>query len=263
MSRRWRRRCDVRKAVRADIDHTAEMGDQDTADVFTEVSRGGIDKSLWFVEAGQAERASPSGQLGERSRLYRPRRPGQGKCGAIVHLEAVPLLGFTVLWTTTVVSNIGAWMHDVGAGWLMTSLAPSPFVVALVQGGNDATDLPAGAARGALADIVDRRKVLLAVTLFLTVVAAARGGLVWLGLVTPWVLLVFTFLMGAGAAFAAPAWQAIVPTWSPGRPAACGGAEQRGHQHQPRHQAGAGRSDHRRPGHRRPRSCSMPSAPSA
>jgi starvation-inducible DNA-binding protein len=44
------------KAVRADIDHAAEMGDQDTADVFTEVSRG-IDKSLWFVEAhAQASR---------------------------------------------------------------------------------------------------------------------------------------------------------------------------------------------------------------
>ena len=122
---------------------------------------------------------------------------------------------FTVLWTATVVSNIGTWMHEVGAGWLMTSLAPSPFMVALVQG---ATTLPIfllALPAGALADIVDRRKVLLAVTLFLTVVAAALGGLVWLGLVTPWVLLVFTFLMGAGAAFAAPAWQAIVPTLVP------------------------------------------------
>ena len=122
---------------------------------------------------------------------------------------------FTVLWTATVVSNIGTWMHDVGAGWLMTSLAPSPFMVALVQG---ATTLPIfllALPAGALADIVDRRKVLLAVTLFLTLVAAALGGLVWLGLVTPWLLLVFTFLMGAGAAFAAPAWQAIVPTLVP------------------------------------------------
>jgi hypothetical protein len=40
---------------------------------------------------------------------------------------------FAVLWTATVVSNVGTWMNEVGAGWLMTSLAPSPLMVALVQ----------------------------------------------------------------------------------------------------------------------------------
>ncbi|MFV2091911.1 MAG: MFS transporter, partial [Hyphomicrobiales bacterium] len=40
---------------------------------------------------------------------------------------------FAVLWAATVVSNVGTWMSDVGAGWLMTSLAPSPLMVSLVQ----------------------------------------------------------------------------------------------------------------------------------
>lgn len=124
-------------------------------------------------------------------------------------------VAFAVLWSATVVSNIGTWMHDVASGWLMTSLAPSPLMVALVQA---ATTLPIflfALPAGALADILDRRRVLLAVSVVLTVVAAALGLLVWAELVTPWVLLGFTFLSGAGAAFMAPAWQAIVPTLVP------------------------------------------------
>ena len=88
-------------------------------------------------------------------------------------------------------------------------------MVALVQA---ATTLPMflfALPAGALADIVDRRRILLSVSLFLTLVAAALGVLVLLGLVTPWGLLIFTFLMGAGAAFVAPAWQAIVPSLVP------------------------------------------------
>src|SRR5262249_41822074 len=68
---------------------------------------------------------------------------------------------FRALWIATVVSNIGTWMHNVGAAWLMTSLAPSPTMVALVQA---ATSLPVflvGLPAGALADVVDRRRFLL------------------------------------------------------------------------------------------------------
>ena len=120
------------------------------------------------------------------SRLYRPRRPGQGRCGgAIVHLEAVPLLGLH-----GALDRDGGLEHRHLDARGRCRLADDLAGAVAVHGGagpgsNDATDLPAGAARGALADIVDRRKVLRAVTLFLTVVAAALGGLVWLGLVRP------------------------------------------------------------------------------
>src|SRR4051812_34697506 len=71
---------------------------------------------------------------------------------------------FAVLWAATVISNIGTWMNDVGASWLMTSLAPSPLMVSLVQA---ATALPIflfALPAGALADIVDRRKLLLVIS---------------------------------------------------------------------------------------------------
>ncbi|MEM6660543.1 MAG: MFS transporter [Pseudomonadota bacterium] len=122
---------------------------------------------------------------------------------------------FAILWLATVASNIGTWMHDVGAGWLMTELAPSPLMVAAVQA---ATSLPIflfALLAGAIADIVDRRWLLIWVNLAMGVAALAMAALVHLDLVTPWVLLFFTFLFGTGAAFIAPAWQAIVPKLIP------------------------------------------------
>src|SRR6516164_3721681 len=68
---------------------------------------------------------------------------------------------FTVLWAATVLSNIGSWMQNAAAGWLMTSLSPEPFKVAFVQA---ATTLPMfllSLPAGALADIVDRRRLLI------------------------------------------------------------------------------------------------------
>ncbi|MGP1255844.1 MAG: MFS transporter [Kiloniellales bacterium] len=122
---------------------------------------------------------------------------------------------FAVLWTATVLSNVGTWMHDVGAGWLMTELSPSPFVVAAVQA---ATTLPIflfALLAGAVADIVDRRKLLIGVNAAMGVTAGALALLVSLDLMTPLGLIVFTFLLGTGAAFMAPAWQAIVPSLVP------------------------------------------------
>ena len=122
---------------------------------------------------------------------------------------------FAVLWIATVASNVGTWMHDVGAGWLMTELAPSPMMVAAVQA---ATTLPIflfALLAGAVADIVDRRKLLIWVNAGLGVAALAMTFLVQSGMMTAWLLLVFTFLFGTGAAFIAPAWQAIVPKLVP------------------------------------------------
>ena len=122
---------------------------------------------------------------------------------------------FSVLWFATLVSNIGTWMHDVGAGWLMTELSPSPLIVAAVQA---ATTLPIflfALPAGALADILDRRRLLIVVNLVLGVVAAVLAVLVSQNAVTPGLLLAFTFVMGTGAALMAPAWQAVVPQLVP------------------------------------------------
>jgi MFS family permease len=122
---------------------------------------------------------------------------------------------FAVLWAATVISNIGTWMNDVGASWLMTSLAPSPLMVSLVQA---ATALPIfllALPTGALADIVDRRKLLLVVSGVMAVAALLMGLTVLAGAMTPLLLLLFTFTLGAGAALVAPSWQAIVPKLVP------------------------------------------------
>jgi predicted MFS family arabinose efflux permease len=122
---------------------------------------------------------------------------------------------FTVIWTATVVSNTGTWMYNAASGWLMTSLDPSPLAVSLVQ---VATSLPMflfALPAGALADIVDKRRFLVAVEIATTVVAALCAVLVAFNLIAPGVLLLFTFLLGVGAALMAPAWQSIVPQLVP------------------------------------------------
>jgi MFS family permease len=118
---------------------------------------------------------------------------------------------FRALWIATVISNIGTWMHDVGAGWLMTSMSPSPLLVALVQ---TATTLPMfllALPAGAMADIVDRRKMLLAAQLLGLIAATALALATYQGLTTPEVLLAATFVLGIAAALSAPVFQAIVP----------------------------------------------------
>lgn len=122
---------------------------------------------------------------------------------------------FAVLWLAMVISNVGTWMNDVGSGWLMTTLALDPFMVALVQA---ATTLPIfllALPAGAIADIVDRRKLLIVVNTLMALTAGVLAAMVMLGQMTAGILLLFTFLLGAGAAFIAPAWQAIVPQLVP------------------------------------------------
>jgi predicted MFS family arabinose efflux permease len=122
---------------------------------------------------------------------------------------------FTVIWTATVISNIGWWMYSAASGWLMTSLNPSPLVVSLVQVASSLPMFLLALPAGAIGDIVDRRKFLLVGELATSVFAAAFAALVWLQLVTTGSLLFFTFLVGAGAAITAPAWQSVVPQLVP------------------------------------------------
>jgi MFS family permease len=118
---------------------------------------------------------------------------------------------FRSLWFAAVISYTGTWMQNVGAGWLMTQLTMSPFMVGLVQA---ATMLPVFLVilpAGALADMVDRRRLLLVTQAWMVVAAALLGVLTLLGYVTPWVLLLFTFILGIGSVMNDPAWQALTP----------------------------------------------------
>src|SRR6202140_484648 len=103
---------------------------------------------------------------------------------------------FRNLWIASIVSNVGTWMHDVGAGWLMTSLSPSPSMVALVQAADSFPVMLLALPAGALAAIVDRRRLLIAIQLYLLIVAGALAILTWLDMMTAWTLLGFIFALG-------------------------------------------------------------------
>src|SRR5712664_3404419 len=118
---------------------------------------------------------------------------------------------FRALWIATLVSNIGTWMHDVGSGWLMTSLTSSPSIVALVAAADTLPVMLLALPAGAIADIVDRRRLLIAVQVYFLIVIGALALLTALDMTTPWGLLAFTFAVGVGAAVTMPAWAAIVP----------------------------------------------------
>ena len=125
--------------------------------------------------------------------------------------DPLKITAFRYLWLATLVSNIGTWMQEVGAGWLMTTLTDSPVMVALVQ---TATTLPAFfilLPSGALSDILDRRLYLLSANVGMALAAAALGILTVSGLIFDWGLLALTFVLGIGTAMIMPAWQAVIP----------------------------------------------------
>ncbi len=122
---------------------------------------------------------------------------------------------FRSLWIASVISYTGTWMQNVGAGWLMTQLTLNPLMVGLVQA---AAALPVFLVilpAGALADMVDRRRFLLVTQGWMVLASGTLGILTLTSCVGPWVLLLFTFLLGLGAVMNDPAWQAITPELVP------------------------------------------------
>src|SRR3989442_5625578 len=122
---------------------------------------------------------------------------------------------FRALWIASVVSNIGTWMQDVGESWLMTSLTLSPLLVALVETAGNLPVVLAALPAGVLADIVNRRRLLLVMQAWMVMVAVAMGAMALMGPMTPGRLLSLTFLLGIGSAVSNPAWQAITPELVP------------------------------------------------
>ncbi|MGA7463181.1 MAG: MFS transporter, partial [Candidatus Korobacteraceae bacterium] len=118
---------------------------------------------------------------------------------------------FRSLWIASVISYTGTWMQNVGAAWLMTSLTMSPLMVGLVQAAGSIAVFLVVLPAGAIADMVDRRKLLLFTQSWMVLAAVALGALTLAGKTTPTLLLLLTLLMGFGAVLNDPAWQAITP----------------------------------------------------
>jgi len=117
---------------------------------------------------------------------------------------------FRSVWIASMSSNLGGLIQSVGASWLMISLAPSADMVALVQASVTLPIMLFSLLAGAMADNLDRRKVMLGAQTFMLVMSATLAIFAWSGAITPWLLLGFTFAIGCGGAFNAPAWQASV-----------------------------------------------------
>src|SRR2546428_3498917 len=115
---------------------------------------------------------------------------------------------FRALWIAQFVSNVGTWMQSIGAVWVMLQLKGSPAFVALVQTASSLPVVFVGVAAGALADLIDRRRLLIATQTFMLAAAAALALLTVAGHMTPALLLALTFALGVGAALNGPAWQA-------------------------------------------------------
>lgn len=116
---------------------------------------------------------------------------------------------FAVVWAAVLIGSIGTWMRDVGAGWLMTELSASATAVAMVQ---VATTLPIfllSLPAGALADSVDRRRLLLWANLGLALLALALGLLTRWGLMTPTLLVLGLLLAGVCTALITPVLQSL------------------------------------------------------
>src|SRR5512138_418362 len=133
-----------------------------------------------------------------------PSAPRESALAPLRHLV------FRRVWFASTLSNVGGLIQSVGAAWMMLSIAESADMVALVQTSVALPTMLLSLLAGATADSFDRRKVMLAAQIFMLAVSVALMICTWSGLITPWLLLTFTFLIGCGLAFNSPAWQASV-----------------------------------------------------
>jgi MFS family permease len=136
----------------------------------------------------------------------------QGSSNAFGPLK-IPL--FRDRWIASTVSSLGTWMQDTAGTWLMTVLTTSPLLIALMQTAASLPVLFLGLLAGATADIYERRRLLIFWQCWMLASVAVLAVLTFVGVITPVMLLLFTFLLNIGSAMNNPAWQAIVPELVP------------------------------------------------
>lgn len=122
---------------------------------------------------------------------------------------------FRWLWIAGVVSNIGGWMQTVGAQWFLVEQHASPAVIALVSTAAAAPVLLFGIPAGVLGEFANKRNLLIGVQTAQALIAAGLAVLTATGVMTPPLLLAFTFALGIASAVQLPAYQAFIPSVVP------------------------------------------------
>lgn len=117
---------------------------------------------------------------------------------------------FRLLWGANVVVSLGVWMQSTSAGWLMTSLSPNAMMVSLVQAATIVPVFLFALPAGAIADIVDRRQLILGTQTWMLTAATVLTLTTWWHLTGAWSLLALTFAIGLGSAMNSPAWGSVM-----------------------------------------------------
>ncbi|WP_378731603.1 MFS transporter [Nocardia brasiliensis] len=122
---------------------------------------------------------------------------------------------YRALWIAQLVSNLGTWMQTVGAQWILVDEPNAAVLVSFVQTAITLPVMLLAIPSGVIADLVDRRRLLLGAQSTMAVLAAVLAVSTATGHTTPAVLLTLLFLLGCGQALTGPAWQAIQPELVP------------------------------------------------
>ena len=117
---------------------------------------------------------------------------------------------FRKLWIAAVISGISAVAHDTAATWTMNILTGSPFLLSLMSTVASLSFFLFTLPAGALADNIDRQKLVCTINACMASAALVLAVLGWLHLLNPYLILACVFLQGAGFAANAPAWTSIV-----------------------------------------------------
>jgi MFS family permease len=122
---------------------------------------------------------------------------------------------FRRFWSAQFTSNIGSWMQTVAAQWVMTSLTNSALLLSAIPAAASIPVLLLAVPAGALGDLVDRRRLILAAQTTMLLAAVALAVVSAAGWLTPFVLIGLLFVIGIGGAVSAPTWQTVQPELVP------------------------------------------------
>ena len=118
---------------------------------------------------------------------------------------------FAVFWTGNFLSNTGTWMQNIALGWLILMITNSPFLLGLNGFLSQAPILIFALPGGAIADRLNRRKLMLSTQTAMMLLALVLAVLTSFGHIKIAVILMISFLTGVATALNYPAYQALIP----------------------------------------------------